>query len=43
MTGNKLKKTNNRAFEYFMMVVGNHAGLTLTRPTGTNFSHINAR
>ena len=23
--------------------MNNHAGLTLTRPTGTMFSHINAR
>ena len=27
-------------FDYSVRVMNNHAGLTLTRPTGTTFSHM---
>ena len=37
------RKMDICTFDYSVRVMNNHAGLTLTRPTGTTFSHINAR
>ena len=35
--------TRDNTFDYSVRFMNNHAGLTLTRPTGTMSSHINAR
>ena len=37
------RKRDICTFDYSVRVMNNHAGLTLTRPTGTTFSHINAQ
>ena len=37
------RKRDICTFDYSVRFMNNHAGLTLTRPTGTMFSHINAR
>ena len=37
------RKRDICTFDYSVRFMNNHAGLTLTRPTGTTFSHINAR
>ena len=37
------RKGNTCTFDYVIKVMNNHAGTTLTRPTETTFSHINAR
>ena len=37
------RKRNICTFDFSIRVMNNHAGLTLTRPTETTFSYINAR
>ena len=42
MTEKTQRKRYICTFDYSVRFMKNHAGLTLTRPTGTTFSHINA-
>ena len=37
------KEADSCTFDYSVRVINNHAGLTLTLPTGTTFLHLNAR
>ena len=37
------RKRNICTFDYSVRVMSDHAGLTLTLPIGTTFSHVNAR